>query len=385
MHDVPTDAAELATLQAYVDGSPALHDAVGARRGSHLVLRPFAQGEYNVNYAFDVHEDQLAENVPRTRRAADGDDGGTAGEATGTSPAGSVISAGGSSGHYLLRVNKGSQMHLADQIGYEFAALRLLEPSGRTPRATFVDGSLAQLPYGVLVEERLPGRPLRYETDLSAAAAVFADIHALPVARGCVLVTPEHPVADIFAECKRMYAAYRTWPKADPEVARRIDALVERGLDAAGRDEARPEPKRRCIVNTEVNSSNFLMSDGGPCYLVDWEKPVLGEPEQDLAHFLVPTTTFWKTDVVLGRPQMEEFVKDYRLAVNGRFDTSGLAARLQDYLAVTCLRGVTWCAMAYVEYSEPGRPLRNPHTFEKIRAYLEPGFLDALARDWFGL
>ena len=42
----------------------------------------------------------------------------------------------------LLRVNTGSQMHLEDQIGYEYHALRLLESSGRTPRAIYVDGSI---------------------------------------------------------------------------------------------------------------------------------------------------------------------------------------------------------------------------------------------------
>ena len=31
-------------------------------------------------------------------------------------------------------------------------------------------------------------------------------------------------------------------------------------------------------------------------YIIDWEKALIGECEQDLAHFLAPTTTFWKTD-----------------------------------------------------------------------------------------
>lgn len=35
----------------------------------------------------------------------------------------------------VLRVNTGSQMHLQDQIGYEYGALKLLEPCGRTPKA----------------------------------------------------------------------------------------------------------------------------------------------------------------------------------------------------------------------------------------------------------
>ena len=42
---------------------------------------------------------------------------------------------------------------------------------------------------------------------------------------------------------------------------------------------------------------------------------------------------------------------------------------------MTCLRGITWCAMAMREYSEPGRALRNEITFKKIQAYLAPDFL----------
>lgn len=35
----------------------------------------------------------------------------------------------------VLRINFGSQMHLKDQILYEYRALKLLENSGRTPKS----------------------------------------------------------------------------------------------------------------------------------------------------------------------------------------------------------------------------------------------------------
>ena len=93
-------------------------------------------------------------------------------------------------------------MHLPDQIGYEMAALRILEPSGRTPRALYVDGSRSRFPLGVGVEKRLPGRPLRYESDLAEAAAVLADIHALPEPLGTPFVTPAHPLASVVEESR---------------------------------------------------------------------------------------------------------------------------------------------------------------------------------------
>ena len=104
-----------------------------------------------------------------------------------------------------------------------------------------------------------------------------------------------------------------------------------------------------CCINTELNSGNFLINgEGRPNYLIDWEKPLYGDPVQDLGHFLAPTTTFWKTDVILTEDEMESFVKEYKAAVKGRFDISGLEDRLKFFLPVTCLRGITWCAMAWV-------------------------------------
>lgn len=340
-------ALDLAELQAYVDGSGELRAALGVPRGARLELRPFAQGEYNANFAFDLDP----------------------------------TSAPGAAAHrLLLRVNLGSQMHLDDQIGYEMAALRLLEPCGRTPRALYVDGSRTRLPFGVGVEERLDGRPLRYETDLAEAARILADVHALQVPAGCGLVAPAHPLADVVAECAALFSVYRGWPGADPAVLRRVDGWFEtaRGLAADG-----AAAGRRHVVNTELNAGNFLINEGARSYLVDWEKPVLGEVEQDLAHFLAPTTTFWRTDTVLGRREMEGFVEEYARAVDGRFAFDGFGARLDAYLVATCLRGVTWCAMALTEYCSGARPLTSAATRAKIEAYLEPAFLDDVGRTYF--
>ena len=68
-------------------------------------------------------------------------------------------------------------------------------------------------------------------------------------------------------------------------------------------------------------------------------------------------------------------MEGYVRAVDGRFDTTSLRERLPLYFTVTCLRGVTWCAMALREYEQPGRALTNEDTLKKIRAYLTEDFL----------
>ncbi len=272
----------------------------------------------------------------------------------------------------VLRINTGSQMHLDNQIEYEFSALNNLEPSGRTPKALFCDNSKSLLPYGTLVMEWLPGRSLNYHTDLPKAAEIFADIHSTPVPASHQLIEPAHPAKAIYDECLEMVSHYFNWQQADPIIVKLLEALIS---EIAKLPLTEPSSAPKCIVNTEVNSGNFLINDNGNSYLIDWEKPLLSEPAQDLGHFLVPTTTFWKTDVILTPDEIRDFVKLYEKAVNGRMDTSTLWERLPLFFTVTCLRGVTWCAMALREYSQPDRPLSNADTLAKIKDYINEDFL----------
>ena len=130
---------------------------MGLPPGTDIPFASLGQGEYNANFRF--------------RHPATGQD-------------------------LVLRVNTGSQMHLPDQIAYEFFALTDLLPTGRTPRPLFYDDSRAILPYGALVMTWLPGRHLRYEEDMGAAAAILADIHALPVPENTRLLRPDRPAGE---------------------------------------------------------------------------------------------------------------------------------------------------------------------------------------------
>ena len=326
-------------LRAYLQ-SAAFLEPLGLPAGTALDFAPLGQGEYNLNYVF---------SHPHTGK------------------------------RWVLRLNTGSQMHLADQVSYEFSALEALRPAGRTPRPLFCDGSRRAVPYGVLVMEWLPGRALDYARDLPAAAELLADIHALPVAPDCPLLRPEHPARAIYDECLELAARYFRWDGADAEVCRYLEALI---AEIGALPLSAPAPGPRCIVNTELNSGNFLINPGARSYLVDWEKPLLSEPAQDLGHFLAPTTTFWKTDTILGREEIRAFTARYLQAAEGRLDCAALRERLPLFFTVTCLRGVSWCAMATVEYSRPDRPLQNEDTRSKLRDYLSPDFLSRILEDY---
>lgn len=277
----------------------------------------------------------------------------------------------------VLRVNCGSQMHLENQIQYEYDTLKLLEHSGRTPRPCYVDGSLVKIPHGIMVMEFLPGHELDYHKELSFAAECLADIHSVRVGKDTHLIRPRDPLKAILEECEAMVRIYMDSGLGKDGARRKIRAMLDRGWE-----QWKTVPSLRgyeCCVNTELNSTNFLINgEGQDNYLVDWEKPIYGDPAQDLGHFLAPTTTFWKTDVILTQEDMERFIDLYIQKVDGRFDTKGLRERTWAYIPITCLRGITWCAMAWVEYQQPDKLLFNRSTFEKLGAYLEDGFLGRL-------
>lgn len=322
-------------IEQYAESSK-FREAMGIDSHAKLEFSLLGQGEYNVNYLF-------------------------------THPV--------SGQKLVLRKNTGSQMNLADQIGYEYHALKLLESSTRTPRPCYLDSENQ-----ILVMEYLPGRALDYRTDLPLAADCLAQIHAVKVPQDCHLLCPEHPIAAMFEECCRMAQVYLDSPLGNIKTKRKLCNMMK----AAQKFEQRTDPMLRCIINTELNSGNFLINGSGkPNYLIDWEKPLIGEAAQDLGHFLAPTTTYWKTDILLDSEQKRQFLYQYCSSRGGEVSLEQLESRVAQYERMTCLRGVTWCAMAWVEYQNPDRPIQNGDTYRKIQDYLSEDFLNWLWEHYF--
>ena len=105
----------------FVEGNDELARTLGVEGPEELAVRPLAQGEHNANFLL---------------RAGDGR-------------------------RFVLRINCASQLGLADQIGYEYGALRVLAPSGRTPEPLYVDGTRRRIGRGVLVEPTCTAWPRR--------------------------------------------------------------------------------------------------------------------------------------------------------------------------------------------------------------------------------
>lgn len=265
----------------------------------------------------------------------------------------------------VFRINTRSQLGLGErQIEYEFDSLQALQESGVTPKVYEYKLRSDLLPLGTLQMEYIEGRPLCYETDLPLAAQLLASVHNHPV-QGAHWIRAERPFRLMYEEFENLYGQYARWEGRQEAVCQTLERFLQQ-VRRSGLDE---EVQRPCILNTELNNENFLI--GKQSRIIDWEKPILGDCEQDLAHFLVPTTTNWKTDVILSEEQIEAFLQEYQKyrAFSRRL--------LRKYMMFNVVRGTTWCSMAQVEYAEK-RGAGNPETEEKIYKFLSPEFLSML-------
>jgi len=304
-------------------------------------VKPLAQGEYNMNFL--IRQGEMA---------------------------------------WVLRVNAGSQIGLSEreQIAYEFKTLALLAPAGIAPTPYFLDNSFRFLPYGVLGMAYLPGEYLDYHRDLADAARLFAHYHQLEMSAEQVHLIPEElPLTYIYNRSAPRIQVYLDSDLADPNLATYLREVRAWANEARHRESYYLSDPWNCIINTEVNNQNWIVNrEAGTFHLVDWEKPLWGDPSQDLSHFRVPTTTLWKTDYRMSKKDKASMMAAYKDALtdNHLRDTIEERTRLRD--PFNCLRGVSWCAMAWMQYQHGDHLLKNPDTFRKLAMYVDLDFARSL-------
>lgn len=274
---------------------------------------------------------------------------------------------------FVFRINLASQLNLGDeQIIYEYQALKQLEDSGVTPRVFQVKKRGSWIKKGYLTMEYLQGRPLDYNKDLEIAAYLLAKIHNHKFEKR-EMIFASQPFRLMYEEFLSMFAHYKAWENKD----KNIEAWIEKLLRIAKSLGLDNDISRPCIINTELNNRNFIIgSSREDSFVIDWEKPIVGDCEQDLAHFCVPTTTNWKTNKIFSKNEINQFLdfyEAYRKVDRKLFDK---------YFIFNCLRGITWCSMAKVEYSGK-RFLTNSETLKKINLFISEDFIEYIYKEFY--
>jgi aminoglycoside phosphotransferase (APT) family kinase protein len=283
---------------------------------------------------------------------------------------------------WVLRVNTGSQIgvSLPEQIAYEYNTLKLLSPSDVAPIPYFLDNSLKFLPYGILGMSYLRGEKLDYTRDSERAARLMAQYHQIEVPEeDNHLIREEQPLTLTYQRCLRMMAVYLESDLADPNFRDYLIEVRDWAGEARHREIYYQQDPWNCIINTEVNNTNWILDrKAGTVHLVDWEKPLWGDPSQDLSHFRVPTTTLWKTDYRMSESDQAIMMDAYKKSIADPHlqDTIEERTRLRD--PFNCLRGVSWCAMAWVQYQRGDHLLKNLDTYRKLSMYVDIDFVRSL-------
>lgn len=281
---------------------------------------------------------------------------------------------------YVFRVNTGSQLELINQISYEYSAIKALEISSVTPRVYFVDDTKKFFDYGILIMEFLDGRPLSYDSDLPKAARIFAKIHSIDTASiKNNFIIEEKICSDRIVEGKRLLKNYLKSPIVDKKLKSFFSNFLEWAEENKDREKYFIQNKWHVINNTEVNSHNFIIGNNRS-YLIDWEKPVISDPCQDITQFLAPTTTLWKANYTLSKEEIHDFFKHY--VNNLAHEDKNIKERVHLYNPYLYLRALSWCAYAWLEYQNPNKDIRNMDTFKKIEEYLDIDFMQKLLKEY---
>ena len=329
----------IAKIQEYLQRPALQHLDVIRKRNFRITL--LAQGEYNLNYHLSAT------------------DGGE---------------------ELVFRVNIDTQINRADQIEYEYKALRLLRHSGVTPVPYWVDDSREVFDQGVLLMQFLPGEPLDYERDRLGAADVFAAIHQLPVPESeNHLIRETAPLSLIYEECTGLLDTYIKSDLADPDIRSYLLDIRDWADHHRHAERFYQQDPWNAIVNTEVNSGNFIVNRANASiHLVDWEMPRWGDPSQDLAHFCSPLTTLWKTSFRMTSGQKQEFVDFYKSSISDRHLRDTLEERLRLRDPFVYLRGISWSAMGWVAYQTKFSGMRNESTWQTLQRYMRLEFIRSL-------
>lgn len=281
-------------------------------------------------------------------------------------------------GKFVLRINSKSQMNLKNQIRYEYDTLKFLEKSFVTPKVFYVDDSKDKLLNGVILMEYLEGRSLIYEKDSEVAAKIFSNIHSLDIKSQNNFILEENLFTDRINEANFWLKDVFKSEKVTKEQKNFFYKLLDYLEKNKYKEKYFKKNKILCLNNTEVNSKNFIISDKS--YLIDWEKAVISDPCQDITHFIVITTTKWKTDFVASKEYEDKFFKEYEKCLKKNID---IKERVNLYKPYMYSRALSWCMNAYTEYLKEDKLIKNEDTFKKIKEFTDINFMNNLLKDYF--
>ncbi len=303
---------------------------------------------------------------------------------------------------WLARVPKHSQVNLppAEHLAYEAACFTRAAPSGHTPRLHRVLAPAADLPWGALLVEWVPGEPARAHHMVGPAMDALAALHRLPlppVAERAPLLHPADPVAGLMSVL-HVQAPGLQHPSV-PAATRAV--VLERLATLPSRLARACTQAPLTLIAFDAHPGNFIVRPDGKVVLVDLEKMRYSLAPLDLAHATLHTSTTWDraTAFELSPDDVAQACHRWLAAMGPLAD--GYRTTLLPLREAMWLWSLTWCAQWQASSGLP--PRTDPrgvdwssehhsdaltrHVAERVAHYLSPECvgaqldeLDALSR-----
>ena len=208
----------------------------------------------------------------------------------------------------IFRLNIDQQSGLADQIEYEFNALKFLEGHRIAPSVYHLDNSRTRFAFGILIEEYIVGPYLRLRTEeMSDVAELLVRLHSLPCRNSQMIAWPD-PLVDNFRQVQSDLMGYEARTASDARIVR-----LSRKFLAEAEAQVRSSAhlfQMDSLNHTDLAIDNFIRTSDG-LRLIDWEKPRLDDHTYDLCCFLAAPTQFWCSPRLLPPEGRDRLLKAY--------------------------------------------------------------------------
>lgn len=260
------------------------------------------------------------------------------------------------------------------------------QASDATPRLLGILPVSADIPFGALVVDDIPGAAPRLPTELPAVAAALAAIHKLklpPPEQRAPVDTPADPVGDVVAAID---ANLKLIDKAglDPKVKLALGHEIAWARDFAQTNAKKLASMTRALCMVDTHPGNFVAAPGARAYAVDLEKCVYGLPGLDVVHAIIQPATNWDPDcaATLDSGQIDGFFRTWASKVGDPIARE-TAALLRPFRRLVWLRTTSVFLRFKVEGQHKALdPRPADHAQRAIDAALDPATIAQQRKAW---
>jgi len=258
--------------------------------------------------------------------------------------------------------------------------------SDATPRLLGILPVSAELPFGALVVDDIPGSAPRLPAELPAIASALAAIHKLKLpdaAARAPIESPADPIGDIVAGID---ANLKFADKAnlDPKVKLAFGHEIVWAKDFAATNAKRFATLTRALCLVDTHPGNFVAAPGARAYAVDLEKCIYGLPGLDVVHAIILPSTSWDPDcaATLDSGQIDGFLRAWANKVGDPIARE-TASLLRPFRRLIWLRTTSVFLRFKVEGTHKALdPRPAEHAQRAIDAALDPATVASQRKAW---